>query len=117
MEKRSGNVHFSTSLSTGAEAIYLRSTMQGPYCDASTAFERKSRGSLPPSSRHSKIREHPLRSAQPSQRVPQHLEQLSLLKGEERYSGVFQQDQLDQGPLKTWGSTGKRQPARPRSKT
>lgn len=115
LQKRSGNMQFNLQ-HPGAQPAYGVSQMQGPYCDIGSAVERKPRASLPPSSRNSKSRDNPARPAQQLQRLQKQQEQLPVMKAEDASNDGLSLQQFEPSPLKSWGSTGRRQPARPRSK-
>ena len=114
MEKRSGNMSFNGSqpLNFGLNAS------SGPCCKADMPVERRNRSMLPPSSRNARLREQQARAALPAQRSHKVQERAGYVAGDYEHGVVHaEHHQSDQDALKSWGSTGKRQPARPRARS
>lgn len=98
-------------------------TMYAPYSNQKISLESRPRALLPPSSRSAKVKDsQSWSSARLGSTLKNSQEQLSrtgAAAGDPGQSeGLRDQagGQSMQPPLKTWGSTGKRQPGRPRHK-
>ena len=95
--------------------------MYAPHSNQRTSTESRPRASLPPSSRSAKVKDSQTwSSAHQTAKISQeHGSRIvSAASDVGQFEGLYDQagGQSLQPPLKTWGSTGKRQPGRPRQK-
>ncbi len=114
------------SLGSDSYVERTNATMYAPYPIPKLAMDSRSRGLLPPSSRSAKSKDSQGRTSAHlgiTSKKGQELMNRRELDGGDlggQSGGLCDQSALGgqslQPPLKTWGSTGKRQPSRPRHK-